>query len=101
MKVLTINGCRDCPYLFYARPENMWMCRHRRENYDSPVPDPLDWVVAKENEDIPTTIHPDCKLPNLPTQEDVKQFAENQNYILGRTESIELGANYILNAIKK
>ena len=72
MKVATWNGCRDCPYLFFARPEDMWMCRHRQNNYDSEVPDPMDWVVAKENEDIPETPHPDCKLPDLPTQEDVE-----------------------------
>ena len=86
MKVATWNGCRDCPYF---SPEDFYggnFCKHGKFHLSKPIPE---------------TPHPDCKLPDLPTQEDVKHFAENQNYILGRTESIEKGANYILNAIKK
>jgi len=47
------------------------------------------------------TPHPDCKLPDLPTPEQIQSFADEQNYILGRTESIEKGANWVIEQISK
>jgi hypothetical protein len=92
MKVITVKGCRDCPYLNESliMPESQ--CYFSNINF---------YNEETCGNDIPETPHPDCKLPDLPTSADIEKYAENQNYILGRTESIELGANYILNAIKK
>jgi hypothetical protein len=60
MKVLTINGCRDCPYAKSMSREGLldiFTCNQMKVK------------IALRYE---KTIHPDCKLPDLPKMGDVK-----------------------------
>ena len=84
-KILTIKGCKDCPYSEYVKQSNKFVCSKHFATFVTP----------------PETPHPDCKLNDLPTNSDIVRFAENQNYILGRTESIKVGADWIIEQITK
>ena len=85
MKAITVNGCRDCPYTFLWRDE---------VHYCGQSDEPFEINIQS------TTPHPDCKLPDLPT--DAKIYdAATEVYTKKEREAFEKGANYILNAIKK
>lgn len=100
MKVLTIQGCKDCPYLFFAQPEEKWMCRHMQNHDKNMIPDPMDWVVCDKGEDIPSTPHPNCRLNDLPTEDEIKEYADLNTITFREHYGCECGANYVLNKIK-
>jgi len=85
MKILTINGCRDCPYFSPEDFNGGDFCEHGKFHLSKPIPE---------------TPHPDCKLPDLPSQEDVEKSIDK--WAIGHEPTFyRKGANYILNAIKK
>jgi hypothetical protein len=85
MKVLTIKGCRDCPYAFLWRDE---------VQYCGQSDEPFEISIQSE------TPHENCKLPDLPTSEEIIDAGwDRSQFDLAVTE-FEAGANYILNKIK-
>lgn len=91
MKAIIVHGCMDCPYckqLPEYTADNYWCFQ-------------TGFAEISFGKNPPKTPHPKCPLNDVPTEEQIREFADNQNYILGRTESIEKGATWAINQITK
>jgi hypothetical protein len=89
MKAIIITGCRDCPYRRIPAFKFTWVC----SKFDFEISS--DILI-----DIPETPHPDCKLPDLPTQDEIRLEAIAYSNTHDDLKAVDFGANYILNAIK-
>ena len=61
-KVIKIEGCKDCPY-------NQW---DSISGYTCENPNMEPIYFDGDGIDIPETPHPDCKLPDFPSEEDIQ-----------------------------
>ena len=86
MKVATWKGCKDCPYLI-RDSKVFYICTHS------------DFAIADGlNDEIPETPHPNCKLPDLPTNSEIIDFKTgdpNPNF----NDGFISGANYVIEKI--
>lgn len=93
MKALLIKGCKDCPYAICdSRDWNLWSCSHG----EFPL---LDGSKDGLDTQLPETPHPDCRLPDLPTQEEIKSkfdAAEDTLYKVG----VFVGSEFVINRLE-
>jgi hypothetical protein len=89
MKVATWKGCKDCPYLIRE------YCVHIKQTvgiFDEENPSTLV---------IPRLPHPNCKLPDLPSEEEIRVHLEDKGLRgFARNSSLpKIIFDYILNKI--
>ena len=99
-KIIVVNGCKDCPW-------NQW----ESNNGNCCVNPNMDIIYFdRDNIEQTETPHPDCKLNDLPTKQDILATLENHNKIC-KDANINFepkdamwfnkGANFIINQITK
>lgn len=88
MKVATINGCKDCPFKrkFDEDSKNTYWCLQREEELDI-------------GEIPPATPHPECKLPDLPTDEEIRKKAVSETHDRHEEWQFIKGGKYVINVI--
>jgi len=85
-KIIKISGCKDCPYV--VRDTMAW-CRKFEFEF---------WDDDNFKNNIPETPHPNCKLPDLPTNSEIIDFKTgdpNPNF----NDGFISGANYVIEKI--
>ena len=90
-KAILIQGCSTCPHArkFDEDIENRYWC--------------LDQQDLDLGENLPKTPHPDCKLPDLPTSEEIIEAANEYPFLpskKNKNEDFENGATFIINKLK-
>lgn len=95
MKVATISGCSTCPYNVSMQIPNS---EARQCSFGT-------WKIGFQEylTDLP---HPECKLPDLPSEEDIRAKAEDvcsgfesREFDTITKLSIDIGANFVIKAI--
>ena len=92
MKAIIVQGCKDCPYLIETDPlSNLGGCKLFEFMFDL---------------EIPETPHPNCKLNDLPTPNEISDYAHENiptsyDYDLGKHNGFHNGANWIIEQITK
>lgn len=88
MKVITVKGCKDCPYqtVEYRLGVPIEVCR---KGY---------WQMPFGHS-VSETPHPDCKLNDLPTNSDIVDFALDCSDVQ-LIDGIIAGGGFVLNKIE-
>lgn len=82
-KIITINSCRECP------------CCEVYHHHRS-VCHRYNLVIDKID-----TIHPECKLNDLPSVEEIRDFAVLNAQSFEESDGILKGANFVINKINQ
>lgn len=61
----------------------------------------MDEIDILLGENLPTTPHPDCKLPDLPSSDLAVKVSSVMSSHVFDEKSVEFGANFILDKLKK
>lgn len=89
-KCITINSCRECPYAYCdSKAWGIYTCTH--SNFT---------IIDKLGAELPDTIHPDCKLNDVPSVADINIESLSNTNGSGHIP-FRHGANFVINKLTK